>query len=218
MLIRSLFENKNYITYELCITLASIILYWFIEKYNKEGWILLDSLRRESKISMRILDEGPEPCFIVDQLGRILYSNNIGMKLCNSVKKLNLSENHFSFMKLIHEDDKQSIESILKRLKKAECDSIEILMVDNNLANFNEISQQQRTIINPEETYNDKCTIIVIIAYGVYTLYIKRVAWKSMNCFRIHCKYIQPFKNTIENALKNQLEVKDKLEGLSSIF
>lgn len=114
--------------WELLFISFSTTTFAFIERADKEMWVLYDSFKRSQRIYKRVVDGMPSPAFVADSTGCITYFNLHAHDIYGLAKK----KGRANFLELVHEDQKKSVEAIIKRAVKEPTDSTEILLLNED--------------------------------------------------------------------------------------
>eukprot|EP00826_Nyctotherus_ovalis_P011882 TRINITY_DN13098_c0_g1_i1.p1 TRINITY_DN13098_c0_g1~~TRINITY_DN13098_c0_g1_i1.p1 ORF type:complete len:146 (-),score=34.91 TRINITY_DN13098_c0_g1_i1:512-949(-) len=114
--------------WELVSISISTTMFAFIERADKEMWVLYDSFKRSQRIYKRVVDEMPNPAFIADSMGYITYFNSHAHDIYGFAKR----KGKANFLELVYEDQRKSVEAIIKRAVKEPTGSTEILLLNED--------------------------------------------------------------------------------------
>lgn len=127
------YQNFTIITFDVVIILLTTFAFGFVERSLKERWVLMDSFKRAEKTYMKFADQVTVPAFVIDSMGKIMYSNKEARELYNSVEQNKNTRPNSNFLDLIHENARKNIEKDLKNAVKSKIDPIEMLLLDHEI-------------------------------------------------------------------------------------
>jgi len=207
---------------QIGISIILVILYTFIERSIKEGWVLYDSFKKSSMLFMRFADNLSSPAFICDSSGMLFYQNASAEQILNhfystmSKTQENNGNKKGNFLEMLHPNYKTLMQDTLKNsLKSTEIGTMEVWIKEKNEGE-NKIGDNNENIKYMTEIY--KCRNLRVQGYQAYLLEIQKFSWKSLNTLLIICNNITEQKKNDEIIYEQQICNLHKTQDICSIF
>ena len=214
------------ISYEAVAIIAGTVLFGFIERLNKEGWVLFDSFKKAQKVYMRMIDNNPYPSFVITPKAKVLYSNEMGWNILTKGKadsderKLTKGFCEYKglkFFNIVSNEQKAKIEEILKDVSR-ECTIrvVELLLKTSERKEDPPPEQKQDNDQHGTKHDNDGST--KYLGYSHFNVTFKQFPWKQVNCILVICEDITEHKDSYSLLLQNNKLLKSKLKDLYSMI
>ena len=115
---------------ELLVHVGTTVVFGYIERLLKEDWVLYDSFKKAERVYMKLVDSFPDPTFVTELSGRIVYLNASASALVELARQHNpvqrASHDRANFLELVHNDYKQRTEKALKQVLQSKLPAFEL--------------------------------------------------------------------------------------------